>query len=106
NLMSAGVAAVVLIICPETGQAVKGAIGDGQRWGLKIDYILQDEPLGLAHAVKVARPFLQGSPFIMYLGDNLIGSHISQFCEEFIRSDADAMILLKEVTNPSSFGIA
>ena len=69
-------------------------------------YILQNEPLGLAHAVKVARAFLGMSPFIMYLGDNLIGSGIRGFCDSFEKSKADATILLKEVSNPSSFGIA
>lgn len=106
NLKAAGVAEIGIIICPETGQAVQAAIGDGSQWGLNIEYIVQEEPLGLAHAVKVARSFLAESPFIMYLGDNLIGSRISHYCEEFKSSDADAMILLKEVVNPSAFGIA
>lgn len=106
NLKAAGVAEIGMIICPETGQAVQAAIGDGSHWGLNIEYIVQEEPLGLAHAVKVAQSFLAESPFIMYLGDNLIGSRISHYCEEFKSSDADAMILLKEVVNPSSFGIA
>ncbi|MBM4262080.1 MAG: glucose-1-phosphate thymidylyltransferase [Deltaproteobacteria bacterium] len=106
NLKAAGIGEVGMVICPETGNAVRSAIGDGRRWDLKIDYILQEEPLGLAHAVKVAQPYLGNDPFIMYLGDNLIGSRISQYCEEFARSDADAMILLKEVSNPSAFGIA
>src|SRR5439155_828929 len=79
---------------------------DGSRWGIKVQYILQNEPLGLAHAVKVARAFLGMSPFIMYLGDNLIGSGIRGFCDSFEKSKADATILLKEVSNPSSFGIA
>ena len=106
NLKAAGVTEVGMIICPETGQAVQNAVGDGKQWGLKVEYILQEQPLGLAHAVKIARPFLGQNPFIMYLGDNLIGSRISQFCEEFQASDGDAMILLKEVTTPSAFGIA
>ncbi len=106
NLAAAGVTYVGMIICPETGQAVQNAVGDGARWKIHVEYILQDQPLGLAHAVKIARPFLGQSAFIMYLGDNLIGSGISEFCGEFDGSGADAMILLKDVATPSAFGIA
>jgi glucose-1-phosphate thymidylyltransferase len=106
NLLEAGVRDVGIIISPETGKAIQEAVGDGSRWGMNLQYILQEEPLGLAHAVKVARPFLQTDPFIMYLGDNLIGSGIGKFIKGFEQSKADASILLKEVSNPSSFGIA
>jgi glucose-1-phosphate thymidylyltransferase len=106
NLLEAGVRHVGIIISPETGKAIKEAVGDGNVWGMKFDYILQEEPLGLAHAVKVARSFLETDPFIMYLGDNLIGSGIGEFLQTFEKSNADASILLKKVSNPSSFGIA
>jgi glucose-1-phosphate thymidylyltransferase len=106
NLEAAGVTDVGMIICPETGQAVQNAVGDGARWKLNVEYILQDQPLGLAHAVKIARPYLGQSAFVMYLGDNLIGTGISEFCGEFDGSGADAMILLKDVATPSAFGIA
>ena len=106
NLLEAGIRDVGIIISPETGKAIQQAVGDGSTWGMKLDYILQDEPLGLAHAVKVARPFLGRDPFIMYLGDNLIGSGIGAFRETFEKSNADASILLKKVANPWSFGIA
>jgi glucose-1-phosphate thymidylyltransferase len=106
NLLEAGIRDVGIIISPETGKAIREAVGDGNSWGMKFEYILQEEPLGLAHAVKVARPFLAKDPFIMYLGDNLIGSGISEFRETFEKSNADASILLKKVGNPSSFGIA
>jgi glucose-1-phosphate thymidylyltransferase len=106
NLLQARIRDVGIIISPETGKAIQEAAGDGNAWGMKFEYILQDEPLGLAHAVKVARPFLGTDPFIMYLGDNLIGSGIGGFREIFEKSNADASILLKKVVNPSSFGIA
>jgi glucose-1-phosphate thymidylyltransferase len=106
NLAQASIQDVGIIISPETGDAIREAVGNGGRWGLKIEYILQQCPLGLAHAVKIAQPFLEASSFVMYLGDNLIGSGISEYKERFEKSDADAHILLKEVDNPSSFGIA
>lgn len=105
NLREAGIQEVGIIVSPETHRAVEQAVGDGSRWGFKIDYLLQREPLGLAHAVKVARTFLAESPFVMYLGDNLIGSGIQEFRKTFEKTQADALILLKQVEDPSSFGV-
>jgi glucose-1-phosphate thymidylyltransferase len=106
NLKNAGVEEVGIIISPETGNAVREAVGDGKSWGMRVEYILQCDPLGLAHAVKVAQPYLGSDAFVMYLGDNLIGSGIRDYRERFERSGAQASILLKAVENPSSFGIA
>jgi glucose-1-phosphate thymidylyltransferase len=106
NLSEAGIRDVGIIISPETGKAIQEAVRDGAAWDMKVEYITQEEPLGLAHAVKVARAFLGANPFIMYLGDNLIGSGIRGFCENFQNSSADASILLKEVNEASNFGIA
>jgi glucose-1-phosphate thymidylyltransferase len=105
NLKRATVTEVGIVISPETGNAVREAVGKGQLWGMNIEYILQSEPLGLAHAVKVAQPFLGSDSFVMYLGDNLIGSGIEAYRERFEKSGAAASILLKEVDNPSDFGI-
>lgn len=106
NLVEAGVREIGIVISPETGDAVRASVEDGGRWGASVVYLLQEAPLGLAHAVKVARPFLKETPFIMYLGDNLIGAKIDPFIRLFSEQRADAMILLKEVENPSEFGIA
>ncbi len=106
NLKKAGVDEAGIIISPETGNAVRQAVGDGGAWGMSLDYILQSEPLGLAHAVKIAAPYLDDNPFVMYLGDNLIGSGIREYRERFEPSGAAASILLKEVENPAAFGIA
>ena len=106
NLAHAGITDVGIVIAPETGAAIKAAVGDGSAFGITVTWIAQDRPGGLAHAVKVARPFLGDSPFVMYLGDNLIGTRIADFANRFLAGDMAVQILLKAVENPTAFGIA
>lgn len=106
NIVKAGIKDIGIIISPETGQEIKEAVGNGGKWKARITYILQDSPAGLAHAVKVARRFLKTAPFVMYLGDNLIGTDIKKFVADFTNKKSDALILLKEVENPKQFGVA
>jgi len=106
GIVAAGITDIGIIISPETGEEVKAKTGNGDRFGAKITYILQDQPAGLAHAVKVAQPFLGDSPFIMYLGDNLIQSDLGVFLDNFKNQQTDALILLRQVSNPSAFGVA
>ncbi len=106
NIIQAGIKDVGMIIAPETGQEIKEAVGDGSNWGITIQYITQDVPGGLAHAIRTAREFLADSSFVMYLGDNLIGTGIEKFVDEFKKNKPEALILLKEVDNPKQFGVA
>lgn len=106
GIVAAGITDIGIIISPETGEEVKATTGNGEQFGAKITYILQEKPAGLAHAVKVAQPFLGNDPFVMYLGDNIIESDLTQFLTQFKENSLDGLILLRTVSNPSAFGVA
>jgi glucose-1-phosphate thymidylyltransferase len=106
SIVAAGITEIGIIISPETGEEVKQVTGNGDRFGAQITYILQEQPAGLAHAVKIAQPFLGDSPFIMYLGDNIIEGSVDSFLNQFNQQNLDALILLRAVSNPSAFGVA
>lgn len=106
DLKEAGVTDIGLILGTNMPEKVKEAVGDGSKFGVNITYIMQGEPKGLAHAVAVAQDFVGEEPFIMYLGDNILKSGISEFVEGFEDSDYQARILLQQVENPRQFGVA
>jgi glucose-1-phosphate thymidylyltransferase len=105
-MAEAGIHQVGIIIAPETGEEIRSAAGDGSRFGVRLTYIVQDEPLGLAHAVLTAEPFLRESPFVMYLGDNLLQGGIEDLVAAFRKHGPDALILLTPVPDPEQYGVA
>jgi glucose-1-phosphate thymidylyltransferase len=105
-MSQAGIRDVGIVVAPETGDEVREAAGDGSAFGLSLTYIEQDEPLGLAHAVLTAEPFLGASPFVMYLGDNLLRDGIRNLVETFRSEEPDALILLTPVPDPEHYGVA
>jgi glucose-1-phosphate thymidylyltransferase len=105
-MADAGIERVGIVIAPETGAEIEAAAGDGSRFGVQIEYILQDEPLGLAHAVLTAEPFLGEDPFVMYLGDNLLQGGIVDLVAAFREHEPDALILLTPVPDPENYGVA
>ena len=105
-LVEAGIKDIGVIIAPETGDEIRQAAGDGSEFAARITYIEQDAPLGLAHALLTAEEYLGQSPFVMYLGDNLLRDGITDLVEVFRRSEPDALILLTRVDDPSAYGVA
>lgn len=106
NLVEVGVREIGLIVSKESWPIIEGAVGDGARWGVRVTYIEQPHPKGLAHAAQCAEAFVGGDSFIMYLGDNLIPEGMAEAVRRFEASSADAVVMLKEVDDPRAFGIA
>jgi glucose-1-phosphate thymidylyltransferase len=94
------------IVVGDTQAEIRAAVGDGSAWGVRVQYIEQDAPRGLAHAVLISEDFIAGEPFVMYLGDNLLNRGIAGFVEEFGRERPAAQILLARVPDPQMFGVA
>jgi glucose-1-phosphate thymidylyltransferase len=101
----AGISEIGIVI-GDTGPEIQDAVGDGSRWGVHIEYIPQDAPLGLAHAVKISRDFLGDDRFVMFLGDNVIQGGISTLIQQFAASEWNSQIVLKQVPDPEHFGVA
>jgi glucose-1-phosphate thymidylyltransferase len=119
-ISSAGVTEVGIVV-GDTAPEIKAAVGDGSRWGLEVTYLQQEAPLGLAHAVLIARDFLGDDDFVMYLGDNLLQQDLGDFVGRFeaqrarataprlgeeAPQRASAQILLAPVDDPQRFGVA
>ncbi|MBD0706884.1 MULTISPECIES: glucose-1-phosphate thymidylyltransferase [unclassified Streptomyces] len=104
-IAEAGITEVGVVV-GDTADEIRGAVGDGSRFGINVTYIPQTAPLGLAHAVLVAREFLGDDDFVMYLGDNFIVGGITGLVADFQADRPDASILLTRVPDPRSFGVA
>ncbi|RIH83327.1 Glucose-1-phosphate thymidylyltransferase [Meiothermus luteus] len=105
DLVAAGIRDIGVVLSPETGDEVRSALGDGTRWGARFTFIVQEAPLGIAHAVKTARPFLGEHPFVLYLGDNLLSGGIRHLVAEYQATNPAAIVLLCPVDDPRAFGV-
>ena len=101
-----GITDIAIVIGGVGSNKVREYYGNGEKFGVKITYIEQDEPRGIAHAVRLCKEFVNNEKFLVFLGDNIIQKSITNFVKNFKNSDFDATILLCEVDNPSRFGIA
>tara|TARA_B110000495_G_C22908208_1_gene530253 strand:+ start:1 stop:963 length:963 start_codon:yes stop_codon:yes gene_type:complete len=105
-LRDAGIKEIAIIIGGNNSHKVQEYYGDGGNFDVKLTYIFQDQPKGISHAISLCQEFIQNEKFIVFLGDNILKKNISEFKENFEKSNSDATILLCEVDNPTQFGIA
>ncbi len=106
SMKDAGVNEIAIIIGGNGSEKVREYYGNGTDFGIKITYIEQEYPSGIAHAIRLCKEFINEEKFLVFLGDNIIQKSIKEYAEQFLKSDAKASILLCEVDNPSRFGIA
>jgi len=105
SVVAAGITELGVVV-GQTKDEVKAAVGDGSRWGARVTYIEQPDPLGLAHAVLISEDFIGKDRFVLFLGDNFLKGGIRSFVDEFRDGKQNALIILTEVPNPSEMGVA
>ena len=104
-VLRAGINDIGMVVSPSTKDLYREYLGK-KKWGADFHYIEQNDPKGLAHAVQCGRDFVGEEPFLVYLGDNLLGLELNRMINEYRESSTDASILLKSVSNPERFGVA
>ena len=106
SIAAAGITEIGIVVSPSTHEAFEAHLGEGDHFGLRLDYIVQHEPKGLAHAVKCAEPFVGEDTFLLYLGDNLVQHGVKPIVERYRTADCQAAISLVPVEDPRRFGVA
>ncbi|MGV9302152.1 MULTISPECIES: glucose-1-phosphate thymidylyltransferase [unclassified Nonomuraea] len=105
SIAAAGVTEIGMVV-GDTHAEIEAAVGDGSAFGTQVTYLRQTAPLGLAHAVLVARDYLGDDDFVMYLGDNFVVGGIGEIVSSFAAERPDAQIMLTRVGDPRQFGVA
>lgn len=105
SLRDASITDIAIIIGGTGSNKVQEYYGNGEKFGVKLTYIFQDAPHGIAHAIRLCKEFVNGERFVVFLGDNILKKNITEYIRIFNDSDASASILLCEVSNPTQFGI-
>jgi len=106
DLRNVGIKEIAIILGDIYPEKVKEYYGNGEKFGVKITYIYQDQPLGISHAIRLCKDFVGNDKFVVYLGDNVLRKQLIDFTKNFEKENTDAMILLCQVPDPSRFGVA
>jgi glucose-1-phosphate thymidylyltransferase len=100
-----GITDIGIVVGADNGHEVERAFGNGAALGVRLTYVWQEAPLGLAHVVKISEEFIDGSPFVFYLGDNIVVGGIERFVDCFRRESLDCYLTLARVRDPERFGV-
>lgn len=106
TLMLAGIRDVFVITTPHDQLLFQELLGDGEQWGISIDYGVQEKPIGIAHAFVIAEDFTKGEPVCLVLGDNIFFGHgLAQRLQETAKRGAGATIFAYFVRDPERYGV-
>lgn len=92
TVAKAGIKEIAITYNPGGLDQIKNFLGDGSQWGVKISYVLQKEPKGLANIFQVCEKFLDGSPFVMHLGDNIFTGGIQDLVDHFVKEKPNGLV--------------
>ncbi len=106
DLREAGIVDIGVILGDVMPEKVKQMLEDGSEFGVRITYIVQGPPRGIAHAISCAESFVGSDPFCVYLGDNVLKGGIKPMVEDFLQNQYDAEVMLCHVSHPERFGVA
>ena len=106
TLRQAGIANILVVSGKGHAGHFLELLGSGKEFGVRFSYEVQEEAGGIAQALSLAEDFADGEKTVVILGDNIIQDDISQAVADFKRQTEGAKVFLKEVPNPSSYGIA
>lgn len=106
SLRESGIHDIAIVLGDIHPDKVKKYYGDGSKFGVKITYVYQSEPKGIAHAIGLCKKFVGEEPFVVHLGDDLLKGGVKKFVEKFKKSNYDGMVLLCKVKEPQRFGVA
>lgn len=107
NLAAAGIKEIGIVVAPHNSEQFRQALGRGEDWGVELDYFIQEQPLGLAHALLTGKKYLEEcSHFLVVLGDNLFGVNLKEFIDQYLKSGIQSQIMLVEVDDPRNYGVA
>ena len=106
KLVEAGIKDILIITSTDQMGSIVNLLGSGAEFGVDFTYKVQEKPLGIAHALSLAEDFAKNEKIVVILGDNITTGSIKSYVHQFSQQDNGAKVLLKQVEDPSRYGVA